>query len=42
VHGVFAQHVDAEFLAGLREAEEGVESQNVSKDASTLIVMNEF
>ena len=40
VHGVFGQHVDAEFFAGFSEAEEGVEGEDVCEDAPALVVMD--
>lgn len=41
VHGVLGQHVDAEFLAGLGEAEERVEGEDVGEDAAALVEVDE-
>ena len=42
MHGVLAQHVDAELLAGLGEADEGVEREDICEDARALVVVYEF
>ena len=41
VHGVFGEEVDAELLAGFREAPEAVEGEDVGEDAATGVVVDE-
>ena len=41
VHGVLAQQVDTKFLSSLCEAEETVESDYVSEDPTTFVVVYE-
>ena len=42
MHGVLAQHVNAEFFASLRETPQSVQCQDIGEDASALVVVNEF
>lgn len=42
MHGVFAQKIDPKLLSRFRETQLAVESKDVGKDPSTLIVVHEF
>lgn len=41
MHGMLAQHVDAEFLTSLSEAPKRVQRKNIGEDATTLIPMDQ-
>ena len=40
MHSMLAEQIDTEFLSRFRKAEQAVESDNVGKDSTTLVIVN--